>query len=187
MTCATCRTFLPTPPPSPRSPPPPPRVPSPPLSPLPPLHPPLPPNSALERNRHTSSGDWASSLASLSTLLEATPWRYDVCIGELSLTMSNDIRLAGSDGDRGKSGGSMNANGKSAIRIVRNTGGGTSQCCSRFPVAAPARVLGPALQIKLEPRQSWHGIILPNRNGGRIYFAEASGTSACTLPNVLFP
>ena len=54
--------------------------------------------------------------------------------------MSNDIRLAGSDGDRGKSGGSMNANGKSAIRIVRNTGGGTSQCCSRFPVAAPARV-----------------------------------------------
>lgn len=55
------------------------------------------------------------------------------------------------------------------MRIIRNPGGGSAACCSMFPVAAPARVHGPAFQLKLLPREN---AMLKSRNGARIYLAD---------------
>jgi hypothetical protein len=56
--------------------------------------------------------------------------------------------------------------GKAAI--VRNTGGGTSHCCRKHPVAAGALIQGDLLQLPLEPREPGKS----SRNGARVYVAE---------------
>ena len=68
--------------------------------------------------------------------------------------------------------GSVVADGFSdteTFSVVRNPGGGTSQCCSHYPVAAPAGVSGRVIQIPLLPRSSR---ALPSRNGARVYLAN---------------
>lgn len=73
--------------------------------------------------------------------------------------------------------GGMHVSGASpgaspSFDVVRNTGGGTSACCSYHPRAAPARVRqtthGDSLQLKLEPRIEGY----PSRNGARTYLAD---------------
>ena len=55
-----------------------------------------------------------------------------------------------------------------SMPLVRNTGGGTSVCCSHFVEASPARSSAAALQLPLPPRIAGH----PNRNAARVYLAE---------------
>jgi hypothetical protein len=64
--------------------------------------------------------------------------------------------------------GDLQVSGLESKALVRNTGGGTSQCCRMFPVAAAARVKGAALQVPLERRKPWHA----SRNGARVYLAD---------------
>jgi hypothetical protein len=62
-----------------------------------------------------------------------------------------------------------------SVRMIRNMGGGTSACCSDHPVAAPARVRGTALQLRLLPRGPPTSARVARRNGARVYFAETRG------------
>ena len=112
--------------------------------------------------------------------LSGTSWSYDVCVGSLSV----DVSLP-------------NREHASTMRVVRNTGGGTSLCCAQFPVAAPVKVSGASVQLRLlprpqpEPTSEAHDKTLQRgrrlartsaadtaaanqagRNGARIYFAD---------------
>lgn len=62
------------------------------------------------------------------------------------------------------------------MRVVRNSGGGTSSCCSIHPVAAPAFVDadGSGVTLKLLPRRPGHD----GRNGARAYLASTCGNQA---------
>lgn len=55
------------------------------------------------------------------------------------------------------------------VALVRNMGGGTSQCCSHYPIAAPARVHERSLELPLLARRSRN---LPSRNSARVYVAD---------------
>lgn len=57
-----------------------------------------------------------------------------------------------------------------AHTLVRNTGGGTSACCSIHPRAAPARAMDATLELPLQARL---GSSQPSRNGARVYLAES--------------
>ena len=61
------------------------------------------------------------------------------------------------------------------MRIVRNTGGGSSACCRMNPVAAPAFVGedGKSVTLTLLPRPSHH----QSRNGARAYLASTCGVN----------
>jgi hypothetical protein len=55
--------------------------------------------------------------------------------------------------------------------VIRNTGGGTSDCCSVYPHAAGARVADDrAIELQLLPRSN--RFVQKNRNGARVYLAE---------------
>ena len=56
--------------------------------------------------------------------------------------------------------------------VIRNTGGGTSECCSVYPHAAGARVADDdrAIELQLLPRSN--RFVQKNRNGARVYLAE---------------
>ena len=58
--------------------------------------------------------------------------------------------------------------------VVRNTGGGSSECCHYYPVAAPARVSadGLAVDLQLLNRRNFHDMHKPLRNGARAYLAD---------------
>ena len=56
-------------------------------------------------------------------------------------------------------------------QVIRNTGGGTSDCCSVYPHAAGARVADDrAIELQLLPRSN--RFVQKNRNGARVYLAE---------------
>ena len=100
--------------------------------------------------------------------MDKAAWSYGVCSGRLRVSASLSSGHVG------------------AVRVVRNTGGGTSYCCSQYKVAAPVRVLGPAVQLRLLPRslakQNAVASTSSSRNGARIYFAEDHGGAASNLP-----
>lgn len=75
----------------------------------------------------------------------AVPWSHDFCMGSL-LTSGFDTDFV----------------------LARNTGGGTANCCAMHPIAAPARAVGSALQVQLEPLEAGK----ETRNGGRVYLAD---------------
>ena len=59
---------------------------------------------------------------------------------------------------------------KGSVELVRNPGGGSSNCCSMYPEAAPARVAGRQFDLRLFPRENgW----VSARNGARVYTADS--------------
>lgn len=94
------------------------------------------------------AGQPLSGAATTSSALDETAsshsWSYTQCIGDLAVS------------------------GIESRSLVRNTGGGVSECCAIHPVAAGAHVAGHTFQLALEPRKDE----LPSRNGARIYLAD---------------
>ena len=66
--------------------------------------------------------------------------------------------------------GAVDVAGMGTWQVVRNPGGGTSACCSMFPIAAAARVERELNKVEVEllPRKPGFA----SRNGARVYFAE---------------
>ena len=83
----------------------------------------------------TSDVEATSDAAATSDASAAAPatYSYSQCIGDLAV-----------------SGGAAWQN-TGRPQLVRNTGGGTSACCSMHPTAAGARIEGHAFELALEP------------------------------------
>ena len=102
----------------------------------------------------TSDVEATSDAAATSDASAAAPatYSYSQCIGDLAV-----------------SGGAAWQN-TGRPQLVRNTGGGTSACCSMHRTAAGARIEGHAFELALEPRDTAGA--LPSRNGARVYLAD---------------
>ena len=131
------------------APPPPPSPDVPPIPPSPPA-PPFPPLSS-------GMAYWLGALRLHTTAFDDVPWSYGT-------TSIGAMRVSAHHGR--------------TVSIVRNPGGGSAKCCKHYPVAAPARVLGHALQLRLLPREAdtvrdQQGLPrLPSRNSARVYFSD---------------
>lgn len=162
MECRGCRICSPPPPPVPAVPP------SPPSPPLPPSPP---------RSGSTVGEYWGAALRSYASALDGggVGWSRAACVGEIGF----ENRSAA------VSHGSATRRRHGVVALIRNPGGGTSQCCSAHPVAAPARSLGRAAQLRLLRRDGSKPYI--PRNGARVYLADArtaGGVSTCHRANV---
>jgi hypothetical protein len=96
--------------------------------------------------KSSSDGTTSSATAAAAAL---TTYSYAQCIGDLAVSGSLESR-----------------------QLVRNTGGGSSDCCAIHPIAAGARTTqGHTFELALEPRDTASG--LPSRNGARVYLADS--------------
>ena len=110
-----------------------------------------------------SSTTWADTHRTAIAKLEESRqgWLHHRCIGQLAVSHPEER----------------------SVVLVRNPGGGTSECCHMHPVAAPARTDGAsAVQLMLEPRSDANRASWFSRNGARVYFAQADVAAASDTP-----
>lgn len=104
-----------------------------------------PPDRTAELQRYSTA------LTTAASHLSTAPWSTNLCVGLLRVTHAE----------------------ATAVRVIRNPGGGTSRCCSMHPIAAGARVHDSTVQVRLEPRTSHAASAWESRNGARVYLATA--------------